>query len=50
MTRETGSKPATIPLWVSVLVIAGDQLTTMGTVIALARAAILISPEDLNAG
>jgi hypothetical protein len=46
-TREAGlKKPANIPLWVSVLVIAGALLTAMGGVIALVRPAMLVSPHD----
>jgi hypothetical protein len=39
-------KPTNIPLWVSVLVIAGALLTAMGAVIALVRPAMLVSPQD----
>jgi hypothetical protein len=39
-------KSANIPLWVSVLVIAGALLTAMGAVIALVRPAMLVSPQD----
>ena len=46
-TFEAGLKtPANIPLWVSVLVIAGALLTAMGAVIALVRPAMLVSPHD----
>jgi hypothetical protein len=46
-TRETRfKKPANIPLWVGVLVIAGALLTAMGAVIALVRPATLVSPQD----
>jgi hypothetical protein len=39
-------KPANIPPWVSVLVVAGALLTAMGAVIALVRPAMLVSPQD----
>jgi len=46
-TLEVGlKKPTNIPLWVSVLVIAGALLTAMGGVIALVRPAMLVSPQD----
>jgi hypothetical protein len=38
--------PANIPLWVSLLVIAGALLTAMGAVIALVRPVMLASPGD----
>jgi hypothetical protein len=46
-TLEAGlQKAANIPLWVSLLVIAGALLTAMGGVIALVRPAMLVSPQD----
>lgn len=39
-------KAANIPLWVTVLVIAGALLSAMGAVIALVRPAMLVSPQD----
>jgi hypothetical protein len=45
-TEARLKKPANIPLWVSVLVIAGALLTAMGAVIALVRPAMLVSPHD----
>jgi hypothetical protein len=46
-TREAGlKKPANIPFWITVLVIAGSLLTAMGAAIALVRPAMLVSPQD----
>ncbi len=50
-TPETGpKKPANIPLWVSVLVIAGALLAALGALIALVRPAILVSLQDQGNG
>jgi hypothetical protein len=46
-TNESAlDRSAGIPLWVTVLVIAGALLTAMGAVIALVRPAMLVSPQD----
>jgi hypothetical protein len=45
-TEAAFKKSANIPLWVTVLVIAGALLTAMGAVIALVRPAMLVSPQD----
>jgi hypothetical protein len=39
-------KPSVIPLWVSVFVVAGGLLMTLGGVIALVKPSMLMSPID----